>query len=177
MSDRSLKLERLTNVGYLNIRGDANDSAFVELVGESCGVQLPTAANAVNGDDSRIYWLGPDEWLLMGGVDSIDAIAETLSQKTADLHVAVNKLHGGQIAYRLAGESARQLLAKGCTLDLHPSVFGVGSCAQTALAKAAVLISPLATGQGYEIIVRRSFADYLWQWLMRAGDEYGIEVT
>jgi sarcosine oxidase subunit gamma len=77
----------------------------------------------------------------------------------------------------LLGAAARRLLTKGCTLDLHPGVFGPGQCAQTGLAKAGVLIRPLPDNSGYDLIVRRSFADYLWQWLLRAGREYRIEVT
>ena len=177
MSDLPLKLERLTDIGYLNIRGNASDSEFVEIVQKVCGVALPVAANTKDGGDIKIYWLGPDEWLLAGHIGAISELAVALAQELEHTHTAVNNLSGGQVCYRLAGDAARDLLAKGCTLDLHSDVFGVDHCAQTALAKATVLISPLAVGRGYEIIVRRSFADYLWQWLMRAGRQYRIEVA
>ncbi|MGI9222301.1 MAG: sarcosine oxidase subunit gamma [Woeseiaceae bacterium] len=177
MSDLPLKLERLTDVGYLNIRGDTSDVEFVEIVQKVCAATLPVTANTMNGEDPKIYWLGPDEWLLAGNIAAISKIEVALAQQLEHKHAAVNNLSGSQVGYRLAGDAAQELLAKGCTLNLYPDVFGVDRCAQTALAKAAVLISPLATGRGYEIIVRRSFADYLWQWLLRAGRQYRIDVA
>ena len=29
----------------------------------------------------------------------------------------------------------------------------------------------------YDVIVRRSFADYLWEWLLDAGQEYGLNTS
>lgn len=177
MTDRPPKLERLTGTGFLNIRGEASNPEFVRIVQEACGVSLPVAANTLAGEEQRLYWLGPDEWLLAGGIDAVAGIANKLSQGLQHLHAAVNDLSGGQVGFRLGGAAARQVLAKGCTLDLHPDVFGLGQCAQTSLAKSAVLLRPLGAGEGYEIIVRRSFASYLWQWLLRAGRQYRIEVA
>ena len=55
-----------------------------------------------------------------------------------------------------------------CPLDLHPREFEPGQCAQTRLAKAGMIVSPLADGAGFEVIVRRSFADYLLRFLQDA---------
>lgn len=177
MSDLPLTLERLMNVGYVNLRGDANNTEFAAAVRETCETDLPLAANSMNGDDPRIFWLGPDEWLLVGDSARMAGLAPALSIALQHQHAAVNELSGGQVTFRLSGADARELLAKGCPLDLHPSVFGAGSCAQTGLAKAGVLLCGLADGAGFDLIVRRSFADYLWQWLLRAGHDYRIEVT
>ena len=67
------------------------------------------------------------------------------------------------------------VLAKGCTLDLHPSVFGQGICAQSNLAKANVLISMGHEPHAFDLIVRRSFSDYLLRWLKVATAEYTTE--
>ena len=68
------------------------------------------------------------------------------------------------------------MLAKGCTLDLHPREFGPGQCAQTGLGKAAVL---LATSEpdAWAIIIRRSFADYLCRWLANAARPHGARFS
>ena len=177
MSDLALTLQRVSDVGYLNIRGDSNDAAFVDAISETCGVELPLQPNTVGVGTNTMYWLGPNEWLLATQDNDVASIAEGLSKTLKNQHVAINNLSGGQVTYRLAGDAAASLLAKGCTLDLHRSVFGPGQCAQSGLAKSAVLLTPLQEGPGYDIVVRRSFADYLWQWLLRAGLDYGIEVT
>ena len=70
----------------------------------------------------------------------------------------------------------RDLLAKGCPVDLHPSVFDVGQCAQSHLAKAPILLRQVDREPTFEIIVRRSFADYFWTWLEDAAAEYGLAV-
>ena len=59
-------------------------------------------------------------------------------------------------------------LATDCPLDLHAREFKVGQCAQTRLARAGMTLSPLADGSGFEVIIRRSFADYLLLWLQDA---------
>ncbi len=69
---------------------------------------------------------------------------------------------------RIGGPNAADLLATDCPLDLHPSQFKPGQCAQTRLAKAGMTLSPLADDSGFEVIIRRSFADYLLLWLQGA---------
>jgi sarcosine oxidase subunit gamma len=76
----------------------------------------------------------------------------------------------------LSGPFARDVLAHGCAIDLHPRVFGPGSCVQTNLAKAQVMLHQTATGPGraatYRVFVRASYADYLARWLLDAAVEY-----
>ena len=77
---------------------------------------------------------------------------------------------------RLRGEHARDVLAKGCSLDLHPTVFGPGAAAQTMLGQAAVVLIPLSdNGTDYRILVRSSFAGYLADWLIDAAEEFGVD--
>jgi sarcosine oxidase subunit gamma len=177
MSESPLRLERVLDIAYVNLRGDSQNAELQAAVRDVCKTALPDEANTVVGEACMIFWLGPDEWMLVGDNMESAGLAPELAAKLADQHVAINDVSGGLVCYRLLGAAARRLLTKGCTLDLHPGVFGPGQCAQTGLAKAGVLIRPLPDNSGYDLIVRRSFADYLWQWLLRAGREYRIEVT
>ena len=77
----------------------------------------------------------------------------------------------------MTGPNARDVLAKGCPLDLHPSVFRPGDCAQTLLAKANVTLRCVDDAPSYELTVRRSFADYAAPWLQDAALEYGCAVV
>jgi sarcosine oxidase subunit gamma len=70
----------------------------------------------------------------------------------------------------IAGPCAHDLLAQGCTLDLHPRAFGDGSCAQTTLARAQVVL--VGHGPAYRVLVRASFAAYLADWLIDASLEF-----
>lgn len=177
MSESPLRLERAFDMGYLNLRCSPANTDALQRVKDSLGVALPVAANTVKGTERRAYWLGPDEWLLVGTGDDMAECRVVLEEALHGMHVAINDLSGGLVTYHLCGRRSRELLAKGCTLDLHRDIFKAGDCAQTGLAKASVILSLSDNGRGFEIIVRRSFADYVWQWLSHAGGNLGIEVA
>jgi sarcosine oxidase subunit gamma len=72
----------------------------------------------------------------------------------------------------LAGPAARDVLAKGCGLDLHPSAFAPGRCAQTLLAQAQIVLEQRSDEPEYHLFVRPSFARYLREWLRQAMHEF-----
>ena len=74
----------------------------------------------------------------------------------------------GFTVLEIKGDNAAALLATDCQLDLHANKFKPGQCAQTRLAKAGMTIAPMREGDGFEVIIRRSFADYLLLWLQHA---------
>ena len=165
-------------LGHINLRGDAQDPHLVGAISIVLGGELPITANTLNDAQGNIvYWLGPDEWLIVTPGERRELIEGELRTALAGMHVAVTDVSGGQTVVQLHGARVRDLLAKGCPIDLHPRVFAIGQCAQSHLAKAPVLIGQLENQPCYEIIVRRSFADYLWLWLEDAAAEYGFAVT
>ena len=164
-------------LGHINLRGDADNAQFVAAVADVVGTVLPIAPNTVaRGDAHVVYWLGPNEWLIVTPTQSEAAIARELRAALAGLFAAVTEVSGGQTVIALRGDAVRDLLAKGCPLDLHPRVFGVDHCAQSHLAKAPILIRQVDEAPSFEIIVRRSFADYLWIWLEDAASEYQLAI-
>jgi sarcosine oxidase subunit gamma len=164
-------------LGHFNLRGDPADPRFVAGVSEALGAALPVAANTVaDGQGNVVYWLGPDEWLVVTAGDRAAAVGVALRTALSGVRSAVTEVSGGQTVVVLRGASVRDALAKGCPLDLDPRVFRVGACAQSHLAKAPILIRPLADGPAFEIVVRRSFADYFWTWLEDAAAEYGFAI-
>jgi sarcosine oxidase subunit gamma len=177
MSETTLTLQRLTDIGYLNLRGAAASEEFLAAVSKVTALALPVIPNTVVSATNDIYWLGPDEWLLLGDNEDVSRLSMALTSAVSAMHAAVNDLSGAYVTYRLSGDNAQLLLAKGCTIDLEGSAFGYGACAQTSLGKANVILRPLQDKRGYDVIVRRSFSDYVWQWLLRAGREHKIEVA
>ena len=142
------------------------------------GARAPIESNTVSRvGEAAIVWLGPDEWLVISPPDIKDGLSAKLEEALAGLHASVNDISGGQTIIRLRGARARDLLNKGCPLDLHPRAFGVGKCAQSHIAKSNALIIQVDDTPTYDVIVRRSFADYLARWLNHAGMEYDIAVV
>ncbi len=153
-------------LGHLNLRGDPVDGGFTSAAAGVLGFGLPTEPNTTGGKGGLLaLWLGPDEWLVVTPPDVQTRLADSLEAALQGVHASVTDVTGGQTVITLSGPSAREVLAKGCPLDLHPAVFGPGACAQTLLAKANVTIRCVDDSPSFELIVRRSFADYAALWL------------
>ena len=153
------------HLGHVNLRGDPGSRLFVDAVAEVLGQALPVEPNTLTQSEHRVYWLGPDEWQIVTRPDETARLAGKLEQALAGQHAAINDISGGQVALHLKGNDVPLLLARGCTLDLQPSAFSLGSCAQSGLAKTNVLLGYIDAAPVYEIIVRRSFSEYLQHWL------------
>ena len=68
---------------------------------------------------------------------------------------------------RVSGPKARDALAKGVPIDLHPRAFRSGDAAVTTVAHIGVHLWQLDDTPTYEIAVFRSFARDFWRWLMQ----------
>jgi sarcosine oxidase subunit gamma len=159
-------------LGYVNLRGDASDPGFLGAVETALGLGLPVKANtAAQGNGLVACWLGPDEWLIVTPPAKETGLVETLRSALGETFAA------GHTLITVGGDQARPLLETGCTLDLHPRAFGPGQCAQTLVAKAGVLIRQRDETPLFELVVRRSFAEYLWRWLEHAAREFGMTVV
>ena len=138
---RGVEMSERAFWGHVNLRGDGTDEAFQAGVECVIGARAPIESNTVSRvGDMLIAWLGPDEWLVVSPPDVKDGLAAKLQEALTGLHVSVNDISGGQTIIRLRGARARDLLNKGCPLDLHPRAFGAGQCAQSHIAKSNALI-------------------------------------
>lgn len=156
--------------GFINLRGNPQDPAFLSAVEKVLGLALPLKANTVAvSDQCTLFWMGPDEWLYKGVYSTVPHTVEQLKTALSGQHVAVVDVSSGYTTVVMNGAGAAGLIARGCPFDLHTSSFPVGACAQTHIAKSAALIRPLEAGS-FEVIVRRSFARYLVDWLCAASD-------
>jgi len=141
---------------------------------EVLGVELPTAAStfAKNGE-TTVIWQGPDEWLVTGTPLAGPELEARLREAVAAHGGAAVDVSGQRTTLRLSGVHSRDVLAKGCALDLHPSVFRDGAAAETTLGQAGVILLAVnGSGDDYRIVVRSSFARYLADWLLDAAEEY-----
>ena len=165
----------------INLRGKPIKK-FLDAVRKALGVALPKTPNStVTTKDITALWLGPNEWLLVGRPGAEGGMVEALRQELASQHVAITDVTEGRTIIGLTGSNARDVLMKGCSLDIHPRHFKPGDCTQSALAKALIILHQTSGDSGieptYDIYVERSFADYLWIWLEDAALEYGLAVT
>jgi sarcosine oxidase, subunit gamma len=114
-------------------------------------------------------WLGPDEYLLLGGIDERQAAAHesqaddaagALELALADIpHSLVNISHR-QVALEVSGPHARTILSGACPLDLDLSEFPIGMCTRTVFAKADIVLWRTREDV-FHVEVWRSFAGYV----------------
>jgi sarcosine oxidase subunit gamma len=162
----------------INLRGNPEDPAFMESVRQATGIDLPRTPNsAARSGELRALWLGPDEWLLIGPPAREADLLRNLRASLAGQHVGLTDVSEARTCILVAGPRARELLARGISLDLHPRQFGPGRCAQTGLAGANIVLEQIDDRPGFEIAVLNSFADHLWRWLERAGEDYRMAVA
>ena len=164
--------------GQINLRIDPRDSARVAAAEAALGVALPRVPNtSARGGERSVLWLGPDEWLVVLAVDEDeDAVADALCAALTGHHASIVAVGHARAVIGVAGPRARDVLAKGCSLDLRPRTFGPGQCAQTALARAVIILHQRDDGLSYDVDCRRSFAAYVWAWLEDAAAEYGVAI-
>ena len=163
-------------LGHLNLRGNANDDAFLNGVKQALGLNLPTApCSSAQNDKALVMWLSPDEWLIIVE-GSLEAEIEAELRQTLSGHFAVSDISGAQTMLELSGEDCLNLLKKSIGYDLHLDSFPVGKVIGTAFAQSGAHIR--RTGEkSFQLIVRRSFSDYIWLWLQHSSKEYGLAIV
>lgn len=176
-ADPGLRLAEIAHEAKLNLRGDFGDAGFTAAVSGVLGLGLPTRPGVAAADGLAALWLGPNEWLVVGGVDREADLAARLGDALAGHHAAVTNVTDNWTVFALSGPKALDVLSKGCPLDLHRRAFPAGSVAQSVVCHADVILHRLDDADGaprLRVYVRRSFAQYLWDWLADAGQEYGV---
>lgn len=172
-ADATVFVELEPGLGHFNVRGDASSQSFVAAFESSLGQALPGPSSVTRGE-CRAYWLGPTEWLVvsdsLSGGDHIQQLRDSLSEQ----HAVITDLSSGQLLLTISGSGARDLLSKGGVLDFHERAFQIDQCAQSTLARSSALFAVRDAAPTFELVVRRSFADYTARWLAAAGREFGV---
>lgn len=168
------RIEERPFLGKLTLRGDPSEASFRMAVERATGIALPLDPNKAHFRDNRtLAWVGPNEWLLHTPEGEEEAVKVALNDALADKRAAVVDVSDYYTVIRVEGPQARDLLAKGCPLDLHPSKFGPGDCAGSLFIKALIHLIQTDETPAYTLQVRWSVADYLWRNLVRAAEEWG----
>ncbi len=165
-----LFFHEMKHLGKLNIRGDQSINAAVKV---ATGCNFPSSANKFQSTGERlVVWLSPDEYLLLCEAGKEKALQDTMVSMINSNRFSITDVSDSFCALSLNGPAIRDVLAKGCSLDLHPSKFVAGTCAQSLLSHAAVTLIALSNDT-FILICRTSFAPYIHDWLVDASLEYG----
>ncbi|MFO1069273.1 MAG: sarcosine oxidase subunit gamma family protein [Geminicoccaceae bacterium] len=136
------------------------------------GFPVPTAPlSSSEAAGAALLWLGPDEWLMTLPAGMGAQAAARLDHALDGTHRAVVDVSHRSVVLRLRGPAARDALAAGCPIDLHPTAFPPGAVTRTVLGKAGIVLHLHGDGETFDLHVDRSFADYAWLFLANAARE------
>ncbi|MDJ0895738.1 MAG: sarcosine oxidase subunit gamma family protein [Alphaproteobacteria bacterium] len=180
--DAGVRMREIGHFGLLTLRGRPEDKPFLAAAGKALGLVLPLKVGQITVRASvTVICQAPDQWLLLTEEGREAALEETLRDVLTGVHHSIVDVTHGWAQLELSGADVRDLLAKGCALDLDPSVWPVGRAATSLIAKAGVTLWLLQDGEGvgptFRLLCRRSHAEYLWTWLEDAALEFGVAIT
>jgi heterotetrameric sarcosine oxidase gamma subunit len=139
------------------------------------GCTEPLVAALAELKDCTIHWAGFEQYYVVAKGRPDLALYRELADRLRSIATISDQSHG-RIIIRITGPKARQTLAKGSPVDLHPDEFTVGKSALTQMAHVVVYLTRTG-GDSFEISLFRGFAESFWEWLPRQAGEFGCQVT
>ena len=163
--------EDLTMASFAAAKGKAD--ALKAAILKAYGVELPSSPERIQGRDIAFVWYGPDQWLAVAGRGSGAGrdIEMELKPLLAGLASVVDQSDGRAVV-QISGPRARDVLAKGLPIDLHPRAFKANGVAITHASHIGVILWQTDAAPTYEIALFRSFSDSFTHWLLEAAAEY-----
>lgn len=134
---------------------------------------VPEPRRACPGKGATLLWNGPGQWLAVTSATPAEDFVAGLRSALSESGATVTDLSHARTVIRLAGPKARDVLLKGCPLDLE--LFQMNDCASSLLGHLNVQLHCLGD-QTFDLYVFRSFGLAMWEWLVDAALEYGVEM-
>lgn len=135
---------------------------------------LPGPGHAISDNGLRLLNLAPGRWMVLAA--GTPDLAERVVVACGTSGGAVVDQSHGRATVRLSGPRARDVLAKGTGIDLHPRAFPEDAVVSTALFHVAVTIDRRRGTSVFDIHMPRGYAQSLAERLIDAGREYGVRI-
>jgi len=145
--------------------------AAVRLKTWATGGETSLVPPGLNGQ-IRFLALGPGERLVLSDDIAGPQLCDRFRAHLTGYHIALVDLSCALKGLRVEGPAARDVLAKGCGLDLDPRSFPAGAATRTRFAQLPVVIECRDLASRYELYVGRSYVAYLKSWLEDAALEF-----
>jgi heterotetrameric sarcosine oxidase gamma subunit len=145
-------------------------------VARALGVPFGRAARDPHG--TLVVGSGPGEWLLLAEPGTSAAVTQRVEEVKDETLVSVFDATHGRAIMRITGAKAPDLLAKVCAIDLADEVTPNGAAFRSSVAKLItdVVRDDSGGSRSYLLHCERSSGQYLFDALIDAGHEFGIEV-
>lgn len=133
----------------------------------------PEPRRACPGKGGTLLWNGPGQWLAVSPSTPAGNFLTDLRGALEGSGATVTDLSHARSVIRIAGPKARDVLLKGCPLDVER--FEVNDCAASLLGHLNVQLHCVGD-HTFDLYVFRSFGLAMWEWLIDAALEYGVEM-
>lgn len=171
-SDSDLHITDCTPLAKVLVRAPEEGT-----VARTLGVDFGRAARDEHGN--LVTGSGPGEWTLISPPDHAQEVIEQLGAVSDDEFVSVLDITHGRALVRISGEKTPDLLSKVCGIDLSDEITPNGAAFRSSVAKIAtnVVRDDEEDVHSYLLHCDRSYGQYLFDALLDAGDEFGVEVS
>lgn len=145
-------------------------------VARALGVRFGHAARDEHG--TLVTGSGPGEWLLLALPGTAPEVAGRVEEIPDEGLVSVFDATHGRALIRLTGARTVDLLAKVCGIDFSEETTPDGAAFRSSVAKLVtdVVRDDLDGERSYLLHCERSSGQYLFDALLDAGDEFGVEI-
>ena len=161
--------ETLTLASFAAFKGKKDQVKAA--IRERYGVELPDTPQRVEGKDIAFIWAGPDQWIAIAERGQNRDIEVELKPLLDGLSSVVDQSDARAVV-RISGPRARDVLAKGVPIDLHPRAFEANNVAITHASHIGIIFWQIDDAPAYEIAMFRSFADSFAHWLLELSAEF-----
>lgn len=152
------------------------DAGFVARMRDAFGIDPPGPGQAGTGDGVTAIWIQPGQWLLTAARQGEGLLAARAAAAFTGLAAVADQSHG-RTTIILSGAMAREVLSRGCRLDLHPRAFGPGRAANSPIAQTGCLIHQTDDAPSFELTVFSTLAEPFLHWLLEAAGPYGADIA
>jgi sarcosine oxidase subunit gamma len=139
------------------------------------GAALPESPSASSSGFHEILWLAPGQWLIRD-TDAERDISARIEEACRGALFHVTDVTDALRAVEIDGRRAGDLIAKGCSLDLHPTVFRVGQAKRSLLGQIRVLLHQVS-GSCYRIYFDVSVQEHAMQWVKVSAEEFSHDLA
>jgi sarcosine oxidase subunit gamma len=167
--------ERRTAIAQVTGR-KRQDAQLRAAIHGAFGLDLPRPGSSATNDSATGVWIAPETWLILRDGAQGGDLTRELATACGDAVSVVDQTWGKSII-RISGARARDVLAKGCRVDLHPRVFGPGKSAVTPIAHIHTVLTQVDPMPTFDLIVPSTLARDFVEWLRLSAAEFGYEVV
>jgi heterotetrameric sarcosine oxidase gamma subunit len=132
---------------------------------------LPKCGRLCRSVGGLILAVRPDRWLLCCARAATGTAARSW-QTACDGRAAVIEHSAALTLFYVTGASAREMLKRGCRLDLDPRAFPPGAAAATIMAQVPVILAALASG--LVLLTPASTSRHFREWLITTARPFGL---